>query len=153
MRPNDSTKPAASDPLARIRIIFLTLIALIALVGLADACYLTVTHLVGEDAVCGPAWGCSIVLSSSYASIGAIPTAAFGALAYFAVFSFATLAAFGYRRARLFLTPLVALMFLTSSWLIYLQAFVLHAFCPFCLFSAALTFFLAGLVLATPPSR
>ncbi len=152
MQPNDSTKATAPDPLARIRVIFFTVTALVALVGLADASYLTVTHLVGDDVVCGPAWGCSVVLSSSYASVAGIPTAAFGALAYFAVFSCATLAAFGYTRARVFLSLLVALMFVTSSWLLYLQAFVLHAFCPFCLFSAALTFFLAGLVLATPPT-
>lgn len=153
MTSNEVTKPAAQDPLARIRVIFLAITALVALAGLADASYLTVSHLVGDDVVCGPAWGCSVVLSSSYASVAGIPTAAFGALAYFAIFSSATLAAFGYTRARVFLALLVGVMFATSSWLLYLQAFVLHAFCPFCLFSAALTFFLAGLVLAIPPSH
>jgi uncharacterized membrane protein len=59
--------------------------------------------------------------------------------AYFGVFSLATLAAFGYRIAAVLLTPLVLLMFLVSLWLIYLQAFVIHAFCQFCLFSAAVT--------------
>jgi len=33
-----------------------------------------------------------------------------------------------------------------------LQAFVLHAFGPFCLLSAAFTFLLAGIVVATPSS-
>lgn len=153
MTRNDTMKLTAQDPLARIRVIFLIITALVALVGLADASYLTVTHLVGDDVVCGPAWGCSVVLSSSYASVGGIPTAAFGALAYFAVFSVATLAAFGYRRTRVFLALLVSAMFAASLGLLYVQAFVLHAFCPFCLVSAGLTFFLAGLVLATPPSR
>jgi len=41
-------------------------------------------------------------------------------------------------------------MFIASLYFLYLQAFVLHAFCPFCLFSAAMTFLLTGLVIALP---
>jgi uncharacterized membrane protein len=39
-------------------------------------------------------------------------------------------------------------MFATTLWLLYVQAFVLHAFCDYCLLSAAVTFTLAGLVVA-----
>ena len=134
---------------ARFQTIFYTIAALISLAGLADATYLTVTHLTGEDVVCGSG-DCSAVLGSVYATVAGIPTAAFGALAYFAVFSSALLAAFGYTRARIFLTLVVALMFGVTVWLLYVQAFILHAFCPFCLLSAALTFFLAGIIVATP---
>ena len=125
-------------------------LALIALLGLADATFLTVAHLTGDDAVCGSAVGCSTVLGSSYAAIKGIPTAAFGAIAYFTVFSSAILAAFGYARARGFLIVVIVAMFLGSLYFLYLQAFVLHAFCPFCLFSAAMTFLLMGLVVALP---
>jgi uncharacterized membrane protein len=41
-------------------------------------------------------------------------------------------------------------MLLASFYFLYLQAFVLHAFCPFCLGSAAITFILAGLMLFAP---
>jgi uncharacterized membrane protein len=34
-----------------------------------------------------------------------------------------------------------------TCWLFYLQAFVLHAFCDFCLLSAALTTTLSAIVL------
>jgi uncharacterized membrane protein len=44
-------------------------------------------------------------------------------------------------------------MFATTLWLLYVQAFVLHAFCRYCLFSAAVTFLLAGIVVAIPPSH
>jgi uncharacterized membrane protein len=37
-------------------------------------------------------------------------------------------------------------MLLTTLGLLYVQAFVLHAFCDFCLLSAALTFSLSVLV-------
>ena len=129
------------------------IVAGIALLGLADATFLTVAHLTGDDAVCGSFAGCSTVLGSVYATIKGIPTAAFGALAYFAVFSAAILAVFGYPRVRGFLFALVATMFIASLYFLYLQAFVLHAFCPFCLFSAAMTFLLAGLLIAVPTTR
>ena len=137
---------------ARFQIILSSIAAVISLAGLADATYLTVTHLTGDDLVCGSSWGCSAVLGSVYASIAGIPTAAFGALAYFVAFSSATLAAFGYARARALLMLVVMAMFGATLWLLYLQAFVVHAFCPFCLLSAALTFLLAGIVVATPSS-
>jgi uncharacterized membrane protein len=123
-----------------------SLAALLSLGGLADSIYLTVTHLTGEDVTCLASSGCSKVLSSVYASVGPIPLGAFGALGYFVAFSLATLAAFGYARARTFLTVVVAGMLLTTLGLLYVQAFVLHAFCDFCLLSAALTFSLFVLV-------
>ncbi len=128
-------------------------LAVVALLGLADATFLTVGHLTGDDAVCGSVLGCSTVLGSAYATMWGIPTAAFGAIAYFTVFSLAILAAFGYARMRELLVVVVGLMFAASLYFLYLQAFVLHAFCPFCLFSAAMTFLLAGLLLAFPATR
>ena len=149
---NDPEKDMAKSSVARAQMVLYSIAAFISLIGLADATYLTVTHLTGDDLVCGSG-GCSAVLSSVYASVGRIPTAAFGALAYFSAFSAAILAAFGYARARIFLMLVVAGMFVVTLGLLYLQAFVLHAFCPYCLFSAALTFLLAGLVVATPSPR
>src|SRR5476651_1769753 len=84
------------------------LAAFLALAGLADSIYLTVTHLTGEDVTCIASSGCSEVLSSAYSSVGPIPLGAFGALGYFVALSLATLAAFGYPRARTFLTVVVA---------------------------------------------
>jgi len=124
------------------------LAALLSLGGLADSIYLTVTHLTGENVTCLASSGCSEVLSSAYASVGKIPLGAFGALGYFAAFSLATLAAFGYARARTFLVIVVAGMLATTLWLLYVQAFVLHAFCDFCLLSAGLTLALAVIVTA-----
>ncbi len=122
--------------------------AVVSLVGLADAIYLAVEHVAGRSVQCTLVSGCSEVLSSQYASVRGIPLALFGAIAYFSVFSLATLAAFGYRGTGKLLTLVVALMFATSLWLIYLQAFVIKAFCQFCLLSALVTFILTGLVLA-----
>jgi uncharacterized membrane protein len=127
--------------------------AIISLLGLADALYLTVEHVTGQSVRCTIVAGCSEVLSSQYAVVAGVPLALIGAAAYFSVFSLATLGAFGYRFAATLLTPLVLLMFLFSLWLIYLQAFVIHAFCQFCLFSAAVTTALTIIVLIAILSR
>lgn len=121
--------------------------ALLALVGLCDAIYLTVEHLNGSTLQCSITHGCAEVLGSRYATVGGLPLAAFGAAAYFTAFSLATLAAFGYQSARKLLAALVASMFLFSLWLLYLQAFVLHAFCQYCLLSASVTTLLLIVVL------
>jgi uncharacterized membrane protein len=138
---------------SRIHVIFYAAAALISLIGLAEATYLAVLNLTGETAVCGGSASCFQVLGSVYAKLFGIPIAAFGALAYFCAFSFSTFAAFGYARARTFLMLTVATMFAVTLWLLYVQAFVLHAFCQYCLFSAALIFLLTGLVVALPSSR
>lgn len=125
------------------------LVALVALVGLLDATYLTIEHLSGNSVRCMIVTGCDEVLQSRYSTVaGGVPVAAVGALAYFTAFSLATLAAFGYRGARTLLMPLVALMFLATLWFFYLQAFVIRAFCVYCLLSAAVTTTLALLVVA-----
>ena len=135
---------------SRARIVLYTIAAFICLAGLADATYLTVVALTGEAAACGGSTGCFEVLGSPYARIAGIPVAALGVLAYFAAFAFATLTGFGYTRARRFFALTVWAMFAMTLWLLYVQAFMLHAFCRYCLFSAAIIFLLAGLVVASP---
>jgi len=129
-------------------VIIYGLAMLVSLIGLADSLYLTVQHLTGKSVKCTIISGCSAVLASKYATIAGIPTAAFGALAYFTAFSLATLVIFGYQFARSALAILVVPMILTTLWLLYLQAFVLRAFCEFCLLSATMTAILTVLVIA-----
>jgi len=137
----------SSGVTAKRRNLLFIVIAVLSLCGLADAIYLTIEHITGQSVRCTIVAGCSEVLSSSYAVVGGYPLASIGALAYFTVFSLAILALFGYRIAVQLLILLVLAMCLVSLWLIYLQAFVIHAFCQFCLLSAIITFSLTGLVL------
>jgi uncharacterized membrane protein len=122
--------------------------AILSLVGLADAIYLTVEHMAGRAVQCTITTGCNEVLTSGYAAIAGVPLAAIGAFAYFAVFSLAILAIYGNQTARTLLFYLVALMFAFTIWLFFVQAFVLHAFCQFCLLSGAVTLLLALIVTA-----
>jgi uncharacterized membrane protein len=137
--------------ITRFRNILCILVALVSLAGLADAIYLTVQALTGETLACGGSPDCFRVLGSQYARVGGIPVAALGTLAYFSVFTFATFTLFEYVRAQLLLKLTITIMFLVTLWFLYVQAFLLHAYCRYCLFSAAITFLLAGLVIAMPP--
>ena len=137
----------------RAKRIIYTIVALLSLLGIAETVYLTALHLAGAHVSCLAAANCSRVLGSSYAEIKGFPLAAVGTLGYFAVFSFSTLALFSFPRASTLLGLTVAAMFAATLYLLYLQAFVLKAFCDYCLFSAALVFLLAGLLVAAPPPR
>lgn len=114
--------------------------AVIAVAGLADAAYLTVKHFTAEPVPCSIIEGCETVLTSPYAEFAGVPLAAFGAAAYFIAFALALLAAFGNRTTWMLFGIQVVLMSLFTAWLLYLQAFIIGAFCQFCLISALTTF-------------
>jgi uncharacterized membrane protein len=138
---------------SRGRIILYSIAALFCLFGLADATYLTILALTGETAACSGQAGCQEVLGSVYAKVAGIPVAAFGVAGYFTAFSCAIFAAFDYARSRKFFALTVGVLFASTLWLLYVQAFLLHAFCRYCLFSAAICFLLMGLVVASPSPR
>lgn len=115
------------------------------LIGLADALYLTIQHITGQSLRCTLS-GCSEVLSSPYAVIAGVPLALVGAVAYFTVFTLATLAAFQYKLVDKLLFAVVTLMFGITLWLFYLQAVVIRHFCQYCLLSALVTTILTVLV-------
>lgn len=128
-----------------MRVWLFAVAALVALIGLGDALYLTIEHLAGRSVRCTIVAGCDAVLQSEYASIAGFPLAGIGAAAYFAMFSLSTLIAFGQTRLRFFFRLLAFAMLLASVWLFYLQAKVIGAFCFYCLVSAALSCALAAL--------
>lgn len=116
------------------------LAAFVALLGIADAVYLTVHHYTAVPVQCVEGFDCAAVLTSKYAEIFGIPLAAFGALAYFVAFSLALLTAFGNRSTWKIFGAQVVLMAIFTARLVYLQAFVIGAYCQFCLISALITF-------------
>jgi len=129
------------------------LAAVVALIGLADAIYLTIHHYTAVAVPCGESFDCGAVLNSQYAEIAGIPLAIFGAAAYFVAFALAILAAFGNVRAWMLFGVQVVLMTIFTAWLIYLQAFVIEAFCQFCLLSAGTTLTLFIIYLISKFSR
>ena len=125
----------------------------VALVGLIDAIYLTINHYTGEKVPCSIVEGCEQVLTSAYAEVGGVPLAALGAAAYFAAFSLAILAAYGNRLMWTLFGVQISIMLVFTAWLVYLQAFVIEAFCQFCLLSAGTTLVLFTIFLLSKFSR
>jgi len=107
------------------------------LIGFLDATYLTIQHYRGFGLDCGPLLECDAVMTSKYAVIGGIPLALLGSLYYLSIF---LLTVAYYDRKHLYILSIIArltiLGFLVSLILIYLQAFIIRAFCFYCLLSA-----------------
>jgi len=125
------------------------LATVVALIGLADSAYLTSKHFSGAAVPCSLITGCETVLTSSYAEMFGIPTAAFGVFAYFIAFSLALLTAFGNRKMWNLFGALTIVMAIFTIWFLYLQAFVIKAFCQFCLISAATSLTLLAIFLVS----
>ncbi len=124
----------------------LVVIALIvALIGFADAVYLTVEHFQNVIPPCTTG-GCETVLTSAYSSILGIPQAVLGALYYLAILVgfFAYLDTKNQKILKLTLMiPVIG--FIYELWLVYLQLFVLHSICQYCMLSALVTLVLFGI--------
>ena len=112
-------------------------IALIAFLGMVDAFYLSIKRGSGHIP-CHVTHGCEEVLTSKYSEVVGIPLSWFGLAFYLAVFGCAVFALSGSPSAiRLVFWPAMA-GFLVSVSLLSIQAFVLHAYCEYCLLSALL---------------
>lgn len=114
------------------------LVLIFSIGGLIDSIYLTAEH--GKIVPCSVVQGCEKVLSSSYAEIYGVPTAIFGIIAYAIVFILAIFTIFGLRGTWTLLSLHNFIMVGFTLWLLYLQAFIIEAFCMYCLLSAFFTF-------------
>jgi uncharacterized membrane protein len=122
---------------------------LLACLGVLDATYLLVYKLTSNNAMCLGNGGCHDVNFSSYSEIGKIPVAVFGIVAFLVIAGIlilerrnnfvkenGSLAIFGISLAGVAFT----------AYLTWLEIYVIHAICPFCVASAviiALIFILA----------
>ena len=115
----------------------------LAILGFADTAYLTIESLRGAIPPCTTD-GCEQVLTSVYAHIGPIPLSLIGALYYLAVIVLIILS-LDTRSGRYVRWGawLVSAGFIVSLILVLLQAFVLNAYCQYCLVSAGITTLLA----------
>ena len=113
----------------------------LAVIGLAVAVYLTYVEVSETSAVCGPVGNCNAVQSSPYAKLfGILPIAVMGMGGYIAILAVWFFQQFGpaplKRYARLVLWGLGIFSVLFSSYLTFLEPFVIGATCALCLASA-----------------
>ncbi len=109
------------------------ILAVLDVIGLCIALYLSVVELEGGVPVCGPLHGCETVATSEYSRIAGIPVAVYGvalsitlltlALAWWKTDIYALLLAhYG--------LSLAGVLF--EIYFLYLQLFVIHAVCVWC---------------------
>lgn len=121
------------------------LLLIFAFLGFLDASYLTIQHYQHAIPPC-TVGGCETVLTSQFATIiPGIPTSLLGVGFYLVIMIlgglFLTLGSKHYAlRSLLFI--LCSLGLLVGIGLILIQAFVLHAWCYYCLFSELIDFLL-----------
>lgn len=118
---------------------------IIAFAGLLVSGYLLISYVTPLPLVCDSTGGCEIVRLSSYSSFFGIPTPLFGVVFYMTLGILAALERYNYIR---WLTVIGVVI---SAYLSYLEAFVIHAWCLWCVGSAVLA--TLALIVAWWPQR
>ena len=117
----------------------------ITILGAADALYLLIYKLTGNPHMCLGNGGCHNVNFSSYSEINGIPVSVFGICAYLAILCILVLEARikiakEYGPLAIFGISLGGVAF--TAYLTYLEIYVIHALCPFCVASAIIITFI-----------
>lgn len=139
-------KRSLTLPLAPASSVAVIILLIMAVLGFADAAYLTIEHYRGVIPPCSVLQGCETVLTSSYSVIFGVPVSLMGGLYYLLV----AIGAFMYLESKhgkgeiaayhasvlKWTLIITALGFGMSLWFVYIQLFVLHSICIYCMGSA-----------------
>lgn len=135
-RPEPTAQPLGEPPVNRMAV------AVLSLIGFFVALYLF-AHNVGLTGpiVCGVG-DCSTVQSSPYATLGPVPVSAIGLAGYVALFALGLSGLQPARRESRFIGFLLlggaTFGVAFSGYLTYLEAYVIRAWCQYCVVSAIL---------------
>lgn len=121
---------------------FVVLALVLALAGTGVGAYLAYENLQGQAGVCTIAHSCAKVQKSSYGKLMGVPVSVFG----LGLYALLAAAAVAWLRNIRELRPVVTFFafngalfgFLFSGYLTYVEAFVLDAWCIYCIISASL---------------
>jgi uncharacterized membrane protein len=112
----------------------------LAIAGLAVSSYLLTVHWGWWMAVCLGVGNCEVVNTSIYSELLGIPVALLGGLTYISLIVLGALVwkdiLAEYARLARFFVAAIGVAF--SAYLTYLELFVLHEICPWCVLSAIL---------------
>jgi len=127
-------KHLLTQPLAALPTSLAVFLLVIALLGFADASYLTIEHYQGVIPPCTLVSGCEAVLTSSYSVIFGMPVSLLGAI-YYLVISIGIFSFLESKKTTLLKWVLLLTVFgmIFSLWFLYVQAFILGSYCLYCL--------------------
>lgn len=112
----------------------------LSLLGFADSLFIFIEKTLGGPIPCFAGTGCDTVANSPYSKLFGIPLAVYG-MAYYLAVGFITLLYLDTKKvlfARLIL-PITGVGFLMSLYFIYVQKFLIGAFCVYCVISAIIS--------------
>ena len=124
-------------------------IFIVSFLGFVDASFLTAEHFLKMTPPCFIVQGCDTVTTSSYSKILGVPVSLLGFMYYFLVLVLAMYYADKKRAITLSLFHAVTTVgFCMSLWFLYAQAFIIKAWCTYCLLSAgtSITLFILGII-------
>lgn len=118
---------------------------ILCVLGVCISTYLFQSKLFGSELLCGVS-SCGIVNNSSYSEFLGFPVSALGLLFYVGMSAVTVLS---YKRL-FFVGSLIGFIF--SAYLTYLEAFVIHAWCQWCIMSAwiSVSLFIFGIRMVIP---
>jgi len=108
------------------------------LIGMAVSIYMTVYKLTDNSSMCLGSGDCSVVNASQYSEVNGIPVAVIGLAGYGAILVLLWLERRGGyfdENGPLLIFGLSLTGFLFNIYLIYVELFLIKAFCPFCITS------------------
>lgn len=123
-------------------------LAVVAFLGFLDSAYLTMEHYLHAIPPCTILHGCEAVTTSSYSLMFGVPLALLGVIYYLFIFAGSVFALERKNEKVLrIISSTTIIGFIFSLYFLYLQSFVIHAFCIYCLFSVltSTTLFILGL--------
>jgi len=111
----------------------------LAIIGLLDSAYLFIYKISKNNAMCLGSGDCSTVNASRFSEIKGIPVSILGFIAYLAIIillflEIRKLYSSENSNLMVFGISLVGVFF--SAYLTYIELYVIHAVCPFCVLSA-----------------
>lgn len=142
-----------------MKIILSLILVILSIVGIADSSYITYEKLAGLTPDCGTGFDCGTVLNSEWSSIGPVPLSLLGFVFYLTVFILSVLNyldfdlkkylespfnKLGFKKNSIFRLVTVQELILAvtifgalfSGYLVFLMAFIIEAWCKYCLISA-----------------
>ena len=113
---------------------------ILSFLGFIVATYLSVIHFKNAIPPCHITSNCEKVLTSEFASIGPIPLALFGSFLYLSLIILCILILTHYKKIFLDLFYVASVVgFGVSIILLLIQAYIINAFCQYCLTSEAIS--------------
>ena len=124
----------------------LSAIIALALVGFTDSAFLLAKRVSGAPIPCFITSGCDTVSKSPYSVMFGVPLAAWGVLFYLGIGFLALLYMDTKNLLIAKLIPIATTLgFLSSAYFIYVQKFLIKAFCIYCILSATISTILFAL--------